>query len=243
MLDYEMTQYSPSAIAVACIIAGRKLTGLTPVYSQRLKQITCLDYKKVKDCYEALWKVNFNPKIHHVRLMPKNTSDTLFRTRLLSQQLMERTRTIGKEKILNQETDKFNVHERRKQIEQLKQTIKERLSLLNSQSKNIEALLQKDGVAIKKPYFKTEIMGHSKSSAHVLSSTMTNSLLKKNPLNSQMNSKERTAECKSIQELLSKAPIANLKEKENNGKLIRTNKNIQGVNAEITNLLEQRVRI
>jgi hypothetical protein len=219
-------------------MTGRKLTGITPVYSQRLKQITCLDYAKVKDCYELLWKVHIDSKIQHVRLIPKNTPGTLFRTRVLSQQFMEE-----KEKMLNQEDEKFDVHEKRKQIEQLKQTIKERLTLLNRQSKNIEILLQKDGVAMNRAYFKTEFMGHSKSSARVLSSTMTNSLLKKNLLNPQMNLKERAAGCKSIQELLNKAPIISSKEKENNGKLVRTNNNLHGVNAEISNLLKQRVRI
>lgn len=227
---------------MACVLCGRKLAKISPVWSPRLEHVTCLDYEQVKDCYDLLLELQMgsgDSKVQHVRLVPKkNVPKPLFRARLFSQQLMEGTCVIGGQRTLEQESEKFDVHERRKQIEQLKKTIKERLTSLNKQSQNIEALLRKEGVT--RSFFRTEVIPHSKSTAHVLSTKAENSLNRLNP-----DAGKLLNERKLVQALANTCvtPVGSGKEKENSGK-VRTSKNLLAVGSgEVSNLLKRSVRI
>ncbi len=54
MLDYELLQYSPSIIGVACVVAARGLCGLAPVWTPQLEFITSYDFDQIAGCHSLL---------------------------------------------------------------------------------------------------------------------------------------------------------------------------------------------
>ena len=56
MLGYELQQFSQSVIAIACVLAARLLSKITPLWSPHLEYITFLEYGQVKECTEMLLK-------------------------------------------------------------------------------------------------------------------------------------------------------------------------------------------
>lgn len=54
LIDYDLLQFSPSVISVACILLARVSACITPLWSPYLQYFTGYEFEQIKDCYLML---------------------------------------------------------------------------------------------------------------------------------------------------------------------------------------------
>ena len=145
-------------MAISCVLGGRELLKINPIWSPHLEHITTMEYIQVKDCYEFLMKqysssedsTNSNGKILEQNKNISNQPKVL--SMFAERSCTERGKLKGGIKARmfsikphrgneNKEQSKFNIKAKREEIENLKKAIKNRLISLNNKSRTIERLL------------------------------------------------------------------------------------------------------
>lgn len=56
LLDYELQKFSPSEIAVGIIVAARKNSGISPIWTPQLDYLTTFEYSQIKEVSEMITK-------------------------------------------------------------------------------------------------------------------------------------------------------------------------------------------
>ena len=174
-IDYELLRFSPAVIAVACIMAARDASGVTPIWSKYLEYVTGMEYEQVKDCYEMLLRL----KSHRISgIETTATATTKEDVGAMSEKVLELNQNIFNQIPATQpqttkatmegscivrggaakpplKEEKFNIKAKREQIENIKKTIKDKLISLNNKSKSIETLLEDDVPPTRTTVFKS----------------------------------------------------------------------------------------
>ena len=65
-------RFRPSAIAISCVLASRRVAGINPILSDRLKEMTLLEecyddsvYEEIGECYELVCSLYASPGINN----------------------------------------------------------------------------------------------------------------------------------------------------------------------------------
>jgi len=180
-IDYELLQYNPSVIGIACIMAARNSAKITPVWSKHLEFISSIEYDQAKECYEALLRPNstvVTPRVEVLETAEKPCHEKVLE---LNQNIFNQipnvqpttvkattdSSCIGNNFIKPVvKEEKFNIKAKREQIENIKKTIKDKLISLNNKSKSIETLLEEDVPITRNTAFKSYRGAYNKNAMH-----------------------------------------------------------------------------
>ena len=134
-------KYNPNVLAVSCVLGGRQLARIAPIWSKTIGSIGLVEYEHVKQCYERLMQEYLV------------SNETIGRSINLRGNVLETNRNISNQPFksivvvnttMNNQIDenKFDIKRKKHEIENLKKAIKEKLISLNNKSRTIETLLK-----------------------------------------------------------------------------------------------------